>query len=224
MIDPGKAAPPPSSPNAGEVCIIEADHGVGELLVELLENQFLVKSYSGLRDFEKAFLVKESRAKAPDLILCDAKLRDATGLDALKKVRKVDPAVPFILLVDQPDKTWTEEAFRAGVTDLLEKPFESFLFIDKFRGRIAQARLQRDYARMQELLVSQLLLTTTKVNRLYDVIGKTAKTPPKKLRYASPDEDKIRFAHARKSEEKLLLEIEQCRIEYLTLAEKLRIF
>ena len=50
------------------------------------------------------------------------------------------------------------------------------------------------------------------------------RTPPKKLRYASPDEDKVRFAHARKSEEKLLLEIEQCRIEYLTLAEKLRIF
>jgi hypothetical protein len=77
---------------------------------------------------------------------------------------------------------------------------------------------------MQELLVTQLLLTTTKVNRLYDAVGKNARTPPKKLRYASPDEDKVRFAHARKSEEKLLLEIEQCRIEYLTLAEKLRIF
>ncbi len=217
---------PPQSGSAGEVCIIEADAGVGELLVELLENQFLVKSFSGLKEFEEAFFAKE-RSVTPDLILCDAKLRDATGLDALKRIRKVDSAVPIILLVTQPDKQWTEEAFRAGVTDLLEKPFESFFFIDKFRGRIAQAQLKRTHDRIEELLQNQLLLTTTKANRLYDLVIKTGalpgNTPVKKLRYASADEDRVRFEHARKSEEKLLHEIEQCRIEYLELAEKLRI-
>lgn len=212
----------PAPPSSGEVCIIEADIGVGELLVELLENQFLVKSFSGLKDFEKSFLASEN-LRGPDLILCDAKLRDATGLDALKRTRKRDASVPFILMVNQPDKRWTEEAFRAGVTDLLEKPFESFLFIDKFRGRIAQARLHRSQNEMHDLLLRQLLLTTTKANRLTDLLGKDAKTAPKKLRYATADEDQVRFEHARKSEEKLLQEIEQCRIEYLKLAERLRI-
>lgn len=211
------------APSSGEVCIIEADTGVGELLVELLENQFQVKSFSGLKDFEKSFLVNE-KPVSPDLILCDAKLRDATGLDALRLIRKVDPAVPFILMVTQPEKGWTEEAFQAGVTDLLEKPFESFLFIDKFRGRITQSKMLRAQERMQELLRAQLLLTTTKANRLIDQLGKAgSRGAPKKLRYASPDEDKVRFEHARKSEDKLLHEIEQCRIEYLELAEKLRI-
>jgi FixJ family two-component response regulator len=126
-------------------------------------------------------------------------------------------------MVSKPDKKWTDEAFRAGVTDLLEKPFESFLFIDKFRGRIAQAKLLRSRDRLQELLLSQLLLTTTRANRLSDKVDSGAKTQPKKLRYASADEDQVRFEHARKSEEKLLQEIEQCRIEYLTLAESLRI-
>jgi len=214
-----QTSPPTSS---GEVCIIEADQGMGELLVELLENQFQVKSFSGLKDFEKSFLSKEKEI-SPDLILCDAKLRDANGLDALKRIRKIDPAVPFIMMVTQPDKQWTDEAFRAGVTDLLEKPFESFLFIDKFRGRIAQAALQKSQDRMNQLLQTQLLLTTTKVNRLYDLVGKLQPNAPKKLRYASADEDQVRFEHARKSEEKLLLEIEQCRIEYLALAERLRI-
>jgi DNA-binding NtrC family response regulator len=220
LCDENTGKPPTAS--AGEVSIIEADAGVGELLVELLENQFLVKSFSGLKDFEKAFLSKEKEA-TPDLILCDAKLRDATGLDALKRIRKLDSAVPIILMVTQPDKIWTEEAFKNGVTDLLEKPFESFLFIDKFRGRIVQAQLQRSSERRHELIVDQLLLTTTKVNRLYDALGKTAEKPFKKLRYAHLDEDQIRFEHARKSEEKLLHEIEQCRIEYLKLAEKVRI-
>ncbi len=214
------STPPPVS--AGEVCIIEADAGVGELLVELLEHQFQVKSFSGLKDFEKAFLAKETEV-TPDLILCDAKLRDANGLDALKWIRKIDVAVPFILMVTHPDKKWTEDAFKSGVTDLLEKPFESFLFIDKFRGRIAQAQLLRAHDRMNKLLTEQLLLTTTKVNRLYDVLGKNAGKVFKNLHYAHLDEDQVRFEHARKSEEKLLLEIEQCRIEYLGLAARLRI-
>jgi len=212
--------PNPRAPeSSGEVCIIEADSGVGELLVELLENQFQVKSFSGLKDFEASFLAKEHKV-APDLILCDAKLRDATGLDALKRVRKVDKSVPFILLVNQPEKKWTEEAFRFGVTDLLEKPFESFLFIDKFRGRIAQAKQLRSQEIVHQLIITQLLLTTTKVNRLYDLIGAPKKAAPKKLRYAAIDEDQVKFDHARKSEEKLLSELEQCRIEYLTLAQK----
>jgi two-component system response regulator FixJ len=221
MLETRKEPPPPVG-SAGEVCIIEADTGVGELLVELLENQFLVKSFSGLKEFEESFLAKENRA-SPDLILCDAKLRDSSGMEALKRIRKLDVSIPFILMVAHPDKSWTEEAFRAGVTDLLEKPFESFLFIDKFRGRIAQARLQRSSLRMQELLQTQLFLTTTEVNRLYDRMNQLGNAPSKKLRYASPDEDKIRFEHARKSEEKLLQELSQCRIEYLALAEKLRI-
>ncbi|MBS1962163.1 MAG: response regulator [Bdellovibrionales bacterium] len=216
-----KASPTPPT-SAGEVSIIAADAGIGELLVELLENQFQVKSFASLAEFERSFLAK-NREISPDLVLCDAKLRDASGIDALKRIRKVDPQIPIILMVTQPDKQWTEEAFRAGVTDLLEKPFESFLFIDKFRGRIAQARLHRAQDRMTELLRTQLLLTTTQANRLFDQIAKDAKSVPKKLRYADPDEDAIRFGHARKSAEKLLHEIEQCRIEYLALAEKLRI-
>jgi hypothetical protein len=126
-------------------------------------------------------------------------------------------------MVTQPDKTWTEDAFKNGVTDLLEKPFESFFFIDKFRGHIAQAQLKRSSERRHELILDQLLLTTTKVNRLYETLGKTAEKPIKKLRYAHLDEDQVRFEHARKSEEMLLHAIEQCRIEYLKLAERLRV-
>lgn len=222
MEQPEKTKTPTPPTSAGEVSIIAADAGIGELLVELLENQFQVKSFASLAEFERSFLSK-NREISPDLVLCDAKLRDATGIDAIKRIRKVDPQMPVILMVAQPDKQWTEDAFRAGVTDLLEKPFESFLFIDKFRGRIAQAKLHRAQDRMTELLRTQLLLTTTQANRLFDLVAERSHTPPKKLRYADADEDRVRFSHARKSEEKLRSEIEQCRIEYLTLAEKLRI-
>lgn len=219
MLETKKVNQPPVGASAGEVCIIEADTAIGELLVELLENQFLVKSFSTLKEFEVFFFSKERRL-SPDLILCDAKLRDSSGLDALKLVRKFDPALPFILMVGHPDKNWIEEAFLAGATDLLEKPFESFFFIEKFRGRIAQSKQHRSQNKMHELLVNQLLLTTTKTNRLYDQLAKSTKVAPRKLRYACDDEDKIRFEHAPKSEEKLLQEIEKFRLEYLSLAVK----
>jgi two-component system response regulator FixJ len=211
---------PPSPSSSGEICIIEADSGLGDLLVELLENQFLVKSFSGLQEFEKSFL-REKDALTPDLILCDSKLRDATGIEVLKRVRKTDALLPFILLVNQPDSNWTQEAFKAGVTDLLEKPFESLLFIQTFRGRIAQSRASRERAKMQKLLETQLLLMTTHVNRLIDQLNQLTRSKAAKLFYASTDEDTVRFQHANMREEKILGEIERCRIEYLSLAEAL---
>jgi two-component system response regulator FixJ len=207
-----------SSPaSAGEISIIEADSSLGDLLVELLENQFLVKSFSGMKEFEKAFLTKDNPIR-PDLIVCDAKLRDGTGIDALKRVRKSDATLPFILLVSQPDPSWTQEAFKAGVTDLLEKPFDSLLFIHTFHGRIAQSRAARERAKIQELLKTQLHLTTTHANRLIDQLNELTQTSTKKLHYASDEEDTIRFQHASKREEKLLAELERCRIEYISLA------
>jgi len=122
-------------------------------------------------------------------------------------------------MVNQPDSTWINEAFLAGVTDLLEKPFESFLFIDQFHGRIAQSRIARKQGQVNELLKMHSLLTVTHLNRLIDRAGLLGQ---KKLRYMAQDEDRIKFTHARKSEEKLLAELEQCRTEYLALAEEIQ--
>lgn len=210
-----KELPPPSAVSAGEVYIVDVDQGVGELLVELLENQFQVKTFTALSEFKKTFLDPTIETR-PDLILCDAKLQDAKGLEVLRFVRQTDTTIPFILMVNQPDLAWIQEAFLAGVTDLLEKPFESFLFIDKFSGRIIQSQAARKQNRIIELLELQTLLITTHLNRLVDRV----KAPSaNKIRYAAPDEEKVRFSHARKSEEKLLAELEQYRIEYLRLAQ-----
>lgn len=198
-----------------EVHIVEADPGVAEVVMELLENQFQVKIFSALTEFLEQ-LLNPAGEKRPDLILCDAKLHDEKGLEILRFVRRVDSSVPFIFMVNHPSPTWIRAAYRSGVTDLLEKPFASFTFIDQFSGRIEQAKVAQKQARMIELLELQCRLTTTHVNRLVD---RTAISGQKKLRYAAPDEDQISFSHAGKSEEKLLNELEQCRIEYLTLAQ-----
>ncbi len=202
-----------ASVSAGEVHIIDSDHDVGELLMELLENQFQVKTFEKLDDFKKSFIDPSAGLK-PDLIISDAKLQDARGLETLKFVRKHNRTVPFILLVNKPSSAWVNEAFKAGVTDLLEKPFESFLFIDKFPGRIQQSRALQNLNKAMELLESQALLTTTHYNRLVDRANLKGVT---KLRYPSKDEDKIKFDHARKTEAKLLIELEQHRNDFLKL-------
>ncbi len=216
---PGKGTPPLTPNPAGEVHIIDADPGVGELLVELLENQFQVKTFGALADFKKAFLSPPEISVRPDLVLCDAKLQDAKGLEVLRFVRQTNRTIPFIFMVNHPDAAWTNEAFKAGVTDLLEKPFESFLFIDKFRGRIEQSREAQKQNRVVEVLEIQTLLLTTHFNRLIDKAGFPAS---KRLRYAAHDEDKVRFQHARKGEDKLLPELEECRNEYLKLAPEVQ--
>ncbi|MBC7385273.1 MAG: response regulator [Cryobacterium sp.] len=220
------------SPIPQEICILGADKGMEEMLLELLDQEFAVRTFRECEGFEK-FLGEQTAATLPDLILCDGDLPDGSGLQVLEAVRRLDPVLPFLFLVNQPECKWTLEAFEKGATDLIDKPFESLLFIDKFRGRIAQATLMRRQNELTELLQKTTLLTTTHANRLIDLINKeismgtfglTLKKKIAKLKYLWPDEEEIQFRHALKSEEKLLRELDQCRIEYLGLARLRRIF
>jgi CheY-like chemotaxis protein len=63
----------------------------------------------------------------PDLIVCDWRLRNASGLDFLKTIRNGGvsglEATPFIMLTGQRDKKSVQTALREGADDFIVKPF-----------------------------------------------------------------------------------------------------
>ncbi len=69
----------------------------------------------------------ECRILFPDIIVCDWRLRAATGLDLLKTIRLGGvpglEATPFIMLTSQNDKTSVQKALREGADDFIVKPF-----------------------------------------------------------------------------------------------------
>jgi DNA-binding NtrC family response regulator len=132
--------------STARIHLIESDPDLLEYLTELLESDFAVKSFSALKDFDEEFF-SQADSENPALILCDSRARDGDALDALKKIREVDQVLPFILMVTHPDDLWMRKAYRFGVTDLIEKPFEPSFLVENLRGRIEQSKLIRKNSR-----------------------------------------------------------------------------
>lgn len=66
--------------------------------------------------------LKLLRTKTYSLILCDYRLPDMTGVDALRKIRLLQPAVAVIIITGYSDVKTAVETFRYGASDYVTKP------------------------------------------------------------------------------------------------------
>ena len=60
----------------------------------------------------------------PDLIICDLKLPKMNGIEFLKRVKKSDGYLPFIMITAYDDSHSTIEAIQQGAYDYIEKPLD----------------------------------------------------------------------------------------------------
>lgn len=60
----------------------------------------------------------------PDLVICDLRLPDGSGMELLKKWRIEKPDMPFILITAHGAVESAIEALRLGAFDYLQKPFD----------------------------------------------------------------------------------------------------
>jgi DNA-binding NtrC family response regulator len=61
---------------------------------------------------------------APDLLVCDVRLPDMSGVELLKRLRQNWPAVPVLLMTAYGTVGTAVEAMKLGATDYVTKPFE----------------------------------------------------------------------------------------------------
>ena len=93
------------------------------LVVETLKGNFQDKGYQittahngeeGLRKFQKDSF---------DLVITDLKLKGMDGLQVSRKIKKINPHIPVIVVTGNPKRLSSDEATRFGVHDLMLKPF-----------------------------------------------------------------------------------------------------
>ena len=59
-----------------------------------------------------------------DLVICNDRLPDGSGLEMLKEFSRQDPKVISILMTVRSDEGLRQEALKAGIKAYLEKPFD----------------------------------------------------------------------------------------------------
>ncbi len=59
----------------------------------------------------------------PDAVFLDVRLVGLSGIEVLRRIRRIDPALPVILITGHAVGAEFDEARRLGVVDIIEKPF-----------------------------------------------------------------------------------------------------
>ncbi|HET9482201.1 MAG TPA: sigma-54 dependent transcriptional regulator [Candidatus Polarisedimenticolia bacterium] len=83
-------------------------------------------------------------ADAPDLMLLDYRLPDATGMEILKGAMASNPSMPVILMTAYSTVETAVEAIKIGAFDYLNKPFNQDELVITVRKALETSRLRRE--------------------------------------------------------------------------------
>ena len=94
----------------------------------------------GVGSFEEA--VQQVTERMFDLIICDIVLEGQSGIDLLKRFRRLGIACPVVIVTGYPHVETASEAVRLGAFDYLPKPVEKEALIKTARLAIQQYHLE----------------------------------------------------------------------------------
>ncbi|MBV9963466.1 MAG: sigma-54-dependent Fis family transcriptional regulator [Parafilimonas sp.] len=136
-----------------KVLVIDDDRDMCLLLKKFLErnNYEVIDFTSG----KKALAWYEDNT--PDIVLCDLRLEDISGLEVLQKMKASNSLLPFLIITGYSDVRSAVEIMRHGAYDYITKP----LFPDEILVTIKQALANRDNAGKQPSAVNKQQDTIT---------------------------------------------------------------
>lgn len=80
---------------------------------------------------------------SPDVVICDIKLPDMTGIDLFRKLHSEDPKIPVILMTGHGTAGTAIDAMRAGAFEYVLKPLDPDTLIPLVESAIETSRLMR---------------------------------------------------------------------------------
>ncbi|MFC1585150.1 sigma-54-dependent transcriptional regulator [Fibrobacterota bacterium] len=90
-----------------------------------------------------------------DIILCDMKMPDISGMDILKKVHQRDADVVFIVITGYPTVEEAVEAMKLGAFDFIQKPVDKTHLLRVIGKASELITLRRENVRLKSLVKEQ---------------------------------------------------------------------
>lgn len=94
-----------------------------KLVVETLKGNFQDNGYHIITARSGEEGIRKFQNDSFDLVITDLKLKGMDGLQVSRKIKKINPDTPVILVTGYPKLLSSDEAVRFGVHDLVLKPF-----------------------------------------------------------------------------------------------------
>ena len=161
------------------VLIVDDEQGIRAALGQLLEFEgYEVRSASSAADG-----IAEYERWRPQLVFLDVKMAGIDGIEALKRLRQLDPAAVVVMISGHATIQTAVEATQHGAYDILEKPLDTDRILVTLRNALQHLHLQEENARLKQTIESryEIVGRSYAVNSLIEKIEKVAGTPARVL-------------------------------------------
>lgn len=98
-------------------------------IVDIISERFTNDGHTVVAAHDGTNAMRLVRAKRPDLVFLDIQMPGINGIDVLKAIKKLDPALPVIMITANADDQVAAEAIREGAFSYVPKPVD-FRYLD----------------------------------------------------------------------------------------------
>jgi two-component system response regulator FixJ len=120
------------------VHVIDDDDAVRDSLAFLLASSGIqAETHTSAAVFLERF-----REASVGCVVTDIRMPDISGIDLLRRVKEMNPALPVIVITGHGDVPLAVEAMKLGAADFLEKPFDDDALIAAIRAALDRDRVR----------------------------------------------------------------------------------
>ena len=98
---------------------------------------------SGYSDFveaqDGADAVRKYEEETPDMVIMDITMPNMDGLQALKKIREMDPNAKVVMCTAMGQESMVVDAIKSGAKDFIVKPFDSERIVQTVNSIVGKA-------------------------------------------------------------------------------------
>jgi two-component system, NtrC family, nitrogen regulation response regulator NtrX len=162
-----------------KILVIDDEQGIRAALGQLLEYEgYEVRTIANAADG-----IAEYQKWRPHLVFLDVKMAGMDGMEALKRIREIDPGATVVMISGHATIRTAVEATQLGAYEILEKPLDTDRILVMLRNALSHLDLQEENARLKQSIEApfEIVGKTPVMRALMDKIEKVATTPARVL-------------------------------------------
>ncbi|MBS4015250.1 MAG: sigma-54-dependent Fis family transcriptional regulator [Candidatus Latescibacteria bacterium] len=158
-----------------KVLVIDDDPRARNTLISILSQE----GYIAFPAEDGASALDMIKNNGINLVLLDLMLPDMSGIEVLKQLKEIKPALPVIMISGLAQIKDAVEATREGAYDFLEKSsFDKDKFLTIIRNALEKERLEKEIILLKEEILKryQMIGISKEMSKVFDLVEKAAPT------------------------------------------------
>lgn len=161
------------------ILVVDDEQGVRAALSQLLEYE----GYEVRSESNGAQAIATFERWRPQLVFLDVKMSGMDGIEALRRIKQLDPAATVVMISGHATIQTAVEATQLGAYDILEKPLDTDRILVLLRNTLQHLSLQEENARLRQSIEAryEIVGRSYAIRSLMSQIEKVAVTPARVL-------------------------------------------